>query len=140
MWAEARCPLTSIQMSPNAEVAGHTVEVSDVDGRLRVLLHGEVIADTRSAKVLHETHIRPRWYVPAEDVRAELLEESDHSTHCPYKGDASYKSVRAGDGLEQNIAWFYPEPLAGVERIRDHLAFYDERDQVQVEIDGETVA
>jgi uncharacterized protein (DUF427 family) len=120
--------------------AGHTVEVSDVEGRLRVLLGGEVVADTTRAKVLHETFIRPRWYIPADDVRAELLEASDHSTHCPFKGDASYKSVRAGEGLEENIAWFYPEPLPGVEGIRDHLAFYDERDQVQVELDGETVA
>ena len=127
-------------MSAHGTKAGHTVEVADVEGRLRVLLHGEVLAETTRAKVLHETYIRPRWYVPPEDVRSDLLEESDHSTHCPYKGDASYKSVRAGDVLEENIAWFYPEPLPWVAGIRDHLAFYDERDQVVIEIDAETVA
>jgi len=127
-------------LSADGTKAGHTVEVSDVDGRLRVLLHGEVVADTTSAKVLHETFIRPRWYVPPEDVRSDLLEVSGHSTHCPFKGDASYKSVRAGGGLEENIAWFYPEPIAGVEAIKGHLAFYDERDEVQVELDGEIVA
>src|SRR5688572_5096767 len=111
-------------MDAHAKQAGHTAEVSAVPGRPRVPVGRGVVADTTGAKVLHETHIRPRWYVPPEDVWSDLLEESDHSTHCPYKGDASYKSVRLADGLEENIAWFYPAPLPGVSDIRDHLAFY----------------
>ena len=67
--------------------------------------------DSREAMLLDETGLLPRIYVPVGDVRTDLLERTDHSTHCPFKGDASYWSLKV-DGREiENAVWHYPEPL-----------------------------
>src|SRR3954463_882950 len=63
-------------------------------GRVRGVFAGETVVDTRRAKLLHETGHLPVWYFPEEDVRNDLLVATDHSTHCPFKGDASYHSVK----------------------------------------------
>ena len=108
----------------------HRIDVRNTSRRLRVSIGGELVADTDRAVVLFETGLPPRWYVPREDVRAEL-ERSDYHTACPYKGEATHYSV-AG---EDSVAWSYPDPLWEVEPIRDRVAFYDER--VDLEVDGE---
>jgi uncharacterized protein (DUF427 family) len=117
-----------------AGMPGHRIEVHPVQGRVVVRLDGEVLADTRDALVLEEGRLPPRWYVPEADVRAERLEPSDHGSHCPFKGDAVYRSARVGDRVEAAVAWSYPEPKAGVAQIAGHWAFYDDR--VDVEVDG----
>ena len=96
---------------------------------------GEVLAESTRAKVIFETGLPPRWYFPPEDVRAEVLVDSDKHSGCAYKGFASYKSVRAGEELEEDLAWFYPEPTRDAEPIRGYLAFFNER--VDIELDGE---
>jgi uncharacterized protein (DUF427 family) len=108
----------------------HRIDVRNTSRHLTVRIGDEVVADTERAVVLFETGLPPRWYVPREDVRAEL-EPSDHRTACPYKGQAAHFTV-AG---EEAVAWSYAEPLREVEPIRDRIAFYDER--VDLEIDGE---
>jgi uncharacterized protein (DUF427 family) len=113
----------------------HRVDVLDTARHLRVLINGEAVADTTRGKVIFETSLPPRWYIPREDVRSELLEASDHTTGCAYKGFASYHSVRVGESVEENVAWFYPEPRREVAPIVDHIAFYNER--VDIELDGE---
>jgi uncharacterized protein (DUF427 family) len=113
----------------------HRVDVLDTSRHVRVSVNGEVIADTTRAKVIFETGLPPRWYIPAEDVRAEALVESDTRTGCAYKGFASYKSVRAGGELEEDLVWFYTDPRREVAPIKDLLAFFNER--ADVEIDGE---
>src|SRR4030088_3395531 len=92
--------------------------------RVRVFRDGELVVDAQHVKLLHEHGHLPIWYFPVEDVRQELLEPSDHGTHCPKKGDASYHSVRVGDRVAENAAWYYPEPIEGAEPIAGHVAFY----------------
>src|SRR5436309_8138925 len=76
--------------------------------RIRVLVGAETIADTRRAMMLHEGGHQPIYYFPPDDVRSDLLEPSDHHTHCPKKGEASYYTIRAGDRVVENGAWYYP--------------------------------
>ena len=79
--------------------------------RVRAVLGSQTVLDSNRAKLLHESAHLPQLYVPREDVRDDLLEATDHTTHCPFKGDASYWSVRAGDRVAENAVWGYPEPL-----------------------------
>jgi uncharacterized protein (DUF427 family) len=95
--------------------------------RIRAMLGGETVADSRRAGLLHETGILPRLYIPVEDVRMDLLERTDHTTHCPFKGDASYWTVRAGGREAENAAWGYEEPLEPAAWLRGHVSFYTER-------------
>ena len=89
----------------------HTLYFEDSPRRVWVAFEGEMVADSKRAKLMHETGLLPIYYFPQEDVRGELLEESDHTTHCPFKGDASYWSVRVGERAAENAVWGYPEPL-----------------------------
>ena len=98
---------------------------------MRVSVNGEVVAESRRPLALFETGLPTRWYFPRDDVRLDLLSPSDSQTGCAYKGFASYWSV----GEEQDLVWSYPDPLREVEPIRDHLAFFNER--VDIEVDGE---
>lgn len=92
--------------------------------RVRVVFGGETVADSRRVKLMHEKGLLPVYYFPVEDVRMDLLEETDRTTHCPHKGDASYWSVRVGQRVEENAAWSYPEPIESCPPIAGYLAFY----------------
>jgi uncharacterized protein (DUF427 family) len=102
----------------------HTLYFEDSPRRVRVMFGGETIADSKRAKLLHETGHLPVYYFPEEDVRMDLLEESDHTTYCPFKGDASYWSVRVGNRVAENAVWSYPEPIDSAPPIAGYLAFY----------------
>ena len=95
--------------------------------RVRALLAENTVLDTRDGKLLHETGYLPQLYVPREDVAVELLEATDHTTNCPFKGDACYWSVRVGDRVAENAVWAYEEPLEPVGWLRDHVALYWDR-------------
>jgi uncharacterized protein (DUF427 family) len=96
----------------------------DFPRRMRALLNGETIVDSRHAKLLHEQGHLPVLYFPADEIRLDLLEPTDHATHCPYKGDASYWSVRAGDRVAENAVWSYPDPLPDAPPLAGHYAVY----------------
>jgi uncharacterized protein (DUF427 family) len=113
----------------------HRVDVLESSRHVTVRVDGEIVADSRRALALFETGLPTRWYFPREDVRSELLEPSDKHSGCACKGFASYYSMRVGEGLEEDLVWFYPEPRPGVEKIVDRLAFFNER--VDLEVDGE---
>ncbi|MFH8222841.1 DUF427 domain-containing protein [Streptomyces sp. NPDC018057] len=100
---------------------GHTITVEQGDVRVRVVRSGQVLAESRRPLVLRETGCPPRYYLPAEDVRLDLLTPSDTHTHCPFKGDASYWSLPDAPDL----VWAYPDPRPEVAAIKDHLCFYD---------------
>ena len=112
---------------------GHTVETEPSDKLVRVTVGGELVAESRRALALHETHLRTRWYLPIEDVREGVLEPSDTTSHCPYKGDASYYSVRAGGELHRDLVWTYLDPIAEVREIAGLVCFYDEKVDQTVE-------
>lgn len=105
-------------------VDGRVIWWEDSPRWVRGGLGGEVVVDSRRVKLLHESGTMLRWYFPLEDVRQELLEPSDHHTHCPIKGDASYYSVRVGDRLAENAAWTYPEPIEGAPPLAGYVSFY----------------
>ena len=105
----------------------HTIELLPRERHVRVEVGGELIAESRRARELRETRHRPRWYLPLEDVRDGVLEPSEKTSHCPYKGDASYYSVRAGGELHRDLVWTYREPIAAVGEIVGLVCFYDER-------------
>jgi len=104
-----------------------TLYLEPTPKRLRVVVGGETIADSRSAFMLHETGHQPVYYLPVADLRSSVLEPSDRVTRCPKKGEASYWTIRAGESVVEAGAWYYPEPLPGAEWLRDLVAFYFDR-------------
>ncbi len=100
-----------------------------------VEIGGEVVADTHRPMLLVETNLPPRWYLPREDVRMDLLTPSDTRTTCAYKGHASYWSTTAGGAELTDIAWSYPDPRHDADEVRDLLCFYVEHTDTVV--DGE---
>ena len=112
----------------------HTrIDVLASSRRVRVELEGIVLTDTTSARLLFETGLPPRCYVPAPHVRTDLLLPSDKVTQCPYKGTARYWSVRIGDRLHHDVAWSYPAPLPESQKIAGLVAFWN----ADITIDGE---
>jgi uncharacterized protein (DUF427 family) len=89
--------------------------------RVRVTVNGEVIADSRAALELKEGNYPVAYYLPRLDVRMERLARTSHSTHCPFKGDASYFSIVDGP---ENAVWSYERPYDEMADIKDLLAFY----------------
>jgi uncharacterized protein (DUF427 family) len=113
----------------------HRVDVLPSSRHIRISLDGEVLAETDQAMALFESNLPIRWYLPREDVRAEL-EPTDTQTRCPYKGIASYYAVRRGNGeTVEDLIWYYDDPLRAVDQIAGRLCFFNER--VDVEVDGE---
>jgi uncharacterized protein (DUF427 family) len=111
---------------------GHSIELRDEERRIEISVGGVVVATTDRAVVLQETGLPPRYYLPREDVRTELLHATDKSTECPFKGSASYWSVDADGRRHENVVWSYEEPIDGMERIAGRLAFFDERVDVVI--------
>ena len=102
----------------------HVLYFEDSPRRVRVMFGGETVADSRRVKLMHEQGHLPVYYFPRSDVRMDLLEATGHTTHCPFKGDASYWSVRVGDRVVENAVWGYPEPIDSAPPLADYLAFY----------------
>jgi uncharacterized protein (DUF427 family) len=109
------------------KASDHPITIAPNPGRVRVTLGGRTIADTTRALTLREAGLPPVQYVPRDDVDMTLLEPTAHRSHCPYKGDASYWTIRAGDRVAENAVWSYEAPFPAVARIAGHLAFYPTR-------------
>jgi uncharacterized protein (DUF427 family) len=110
----------------------HRITVSDPVVAVRVEVDGVVVAETQRARVLREGGLPPRYYVPRDDVRMELLVATEHATNCPFKGDASYWSLALDDARHENIVWSYQEPIASLSEIAGLFCFYDERVELVV--------
>ncbi len=92
--------------------------------RVRAVFAGEAVADSRQAKLLHETGLPPVWYFPLHDVRTDFLVPSERHTTCPFKGEATYWSITVGERTAENAVWGYPEPLGSALPLAGHMAFY----------------
>ena len=113
----------------------HTrVDILASSRHVRVEVDGETVADSTSPRLLFETGLPPRYYLPKTHVRMDLLERSDTVTRCPYKGQAETWSVRAAGQLHGDLAWSYPAPLAESQKIAGLIAFYNEK--VDLFVDG----
>ncbi|MEQ8349047.1 MAG: DUF427 domain-containing protein [Sneathiellaceae bacterium] len=102
----------------------HKVEISPSNKRVRAVLNGIAIADTTNALVMEESGYPPVYYIPLTDIRMELATETEHHTHCPFKGEASYWSFAAIGVSAENAAWGYKMPFDEVRGLKGHLAFY----------------
>ena len=102
----------------------HPITIEPNPHRIRVVLGGFIVAETTRALTLRESNFRPVQYIPRSDVQMDLLEPSDHTSNCPYKGDASYFLVTAGGLERENGAWSYENPHAAVAQVAGHIAFY----------------
>jgi uncharacterized protein (DUF427 family) len=102
----------------------HPIEIVRAGRAVTVRAGGAVIAQTQAALELREAKYPPVFYIPRTDVRMERLERSAHTTYCPFKGDASYYSIRALGERGRNGVWTYETPFESVAAIREHLAFY----------------
>jgi uncharacterized protein (DUF427 family) len=106
----------------------HRVDIEPNPHRLRVIHSGITLADTSRGFTLKETGLQDVFYFPREDVNMTRFSRSDTTTHCPYKGDASYFHLRTEDGeVIQNVAWSYESPYEAAAAIKDCLAFFSER-------------
>ena len=113
----------------------HRVDVIPTSRHVTISLDGEVLAESDRAIALFESNLPIRWYLPREDVLAEV-EPTDTVTRCPYKGTAGYCAVRRRSGeTVKDLIWHYDDPLPAVERIAGRLCFFNER--VDIDIDGE---
>ena len=97
------------------------IDVFKSTRHVRVSLDGQLLAESRRPKVLYETALPPRFYLPADDVRTELLVASPRRTRCAYKGSASYWHVRVGDRLVEDLVWTYRDPQHDATPVADHL-------------------
>ncbi|MAE95835.1 MAG: hypothetical protein CL910_14355 [Deltaproteobacteria bacterium] len=110
-----------------AEHPDHEVVIDPEPRFARVSFEGRAVAESQRARRLDESRCPPRIYLPREDVDFDLLEPTDHGTWCPFKGQASYHSLRLGDVVAENAVWSYEDPFDEVAEIRGHLAFYGEK-------------
>jgi uncharacterized protein (DUF427 family) len=105
----------------------HPITIRTNPSQVIVSLKGRVIANTRDALTLREADYPAVQYIPMKDVDISLLERSDHSTYCPYKGECAYYSIALDGERSVNAVWTYEAPYAAVAAIKDHVAFYPDR-------------
>jgi uncharacterized protein (DUF427 family) len=128
-WSEEDEPIVGHPRDPF-----HRIDVLASSRHLRLELDGQVLAESSRPMLLFETMLPVRYYLPREDIRAELV-PSDTHTYCAYKGRASYWSASVGGRLVPDLAWAYPEPLTDASRVGGLVAFFNER--VDVVLDGQ---
>lgn len=113
---------------------GYQVDLLREGKRVRVLFNGVAVADSADVLTVRETGHAPVFYFPREDVRMDLLTPTNHRTHCPFKGDASYWTLAADGKTSENAVWSYLAPYDETAGLRGRLAFYvDKMDEVVVE-------
>ena len=112
--------------------AGHPITVTPTEGRVVVTRGGHTVADTTRALTLREASYPPVQYVPLADVDPAVLERTDHTTYCPYKGDAGYYSLVVDGERAENAVWTYAAPYDAVAEIEGHVAFYPDRVEIAV--------
>lgn len=111
----------------------HRIDIRASSPRVEVALDGVVLAGTNAAQLLYETMLPVRYYIPPEDVRLDLMEESPRRTVCPYKGEARYWTY-PGPESGRNVAWSYDRRFLDAAQIHGLVSFFNER--LDVKVDG----
>jgi len=127
-WLEEDEPVYTHPRDPHTRV-----DILASSRRVRVEIDGVTVADSRSPRILFETGLPPRYYLPLTDVRTDLLRPSNSQSHCPYKGTAAYWSVDTGTSVHEDVVWIYRTPLAESQKIAGLAAFYDEKVDVFID-------
>ncbi len=105
----------------------HPIDIQPNGLRVVVTVGGKIIADTMEALTLSEAGYAPVQYIPRRDVDMTALARSEHTTYCPYKGEASYFSIPVGGERSTNAVWTYETPFPAMAAIKDYVAFYPDR-------------
>lgn len=108
----------------------HPITITSANVRWRAKFAGHVIADSADALILQESTYPPVVYFPRADVSMDFMRRTDRSTHCPYKGDASYYTVLMDGQFAENAAWSYEQPFPAMAEIENRLAFYTDKIEV----------
>ncbi|HEX7726502.1 MAG TPA: DUF427 domain-containing protein [Rhizomicrobium sp.] len=109
----------------------HPITVTPNPGRITVSVNGKIIANTTHALTLKEASYPAVQYIPRGDANMAMLERTNHSTYCPYKGDASYYSIPSRGDVGVNAVWTYEHPHDAMAQIKDYLAFYPDRVEIE---------
>ena len=112
-------------------LAGEALRVERVAVLLGRVCDQPTVAETKRGLLLREGNYPPTVYVPRADVEMSLLSRVTHSTHCPFKGDASYYDFTGDGPVVEQLAWSYEDPFDQMEAIRDHLSFYTDRAEIE---------
>lgn len=108
------------------------ITITPTDAHVVVRAGDRIIAQSDRALSLAEGSAPIVYYIPREDAEWSLFSPTDHSTHCPHKGDASYFTVEADGETLENVAWSYEQPFDQVAAIKDHLGFYTNKVSLEV--------
>ena len=103
---------------------GYRFDIEPSPKQVRIEFNDVTIVDSHRAVVMRETRLTPAYYIPRDDVRMDLLHPTELHTHCPFKGNAAYWSVRVGDRTAENAAWSYEDPFEEAMSIKGYVAFY----------------
>jgi uncharacterized protein (DUF427 family) len=109
----------------------HPITLDAAPGRIQGVYSGHVIADSQDVIILREADYPPVAYFPRADVDMAFMARTSHSTHCPYKGQASYFTLTMDGRISENAVWSYEDPYPAMAAIRDRLAFYPNLVDVQ---------
>jgi len=107
--------------------ADHPISIEVNPSRIVVKIGGKTVADTSATLTLREASYPSVQYIPRRDVDMTALTRSEHTSYCPYKGDASYYSIPVGGDRSINAVWTYETPFEAVAQIKDYVAFYPDR-------------
>jgi uncharacterized protein (DUF427 family) len=110
------------------------VDILASSRQIRIEIDGMTVAESSSPRILFETGLPPRYYLPIADLRQDLLRPSAKESHCPYKGKATYWSLDTGQAVHENAVWIYRSPLAESQKIAGLACFYNEK--VDIYVDG----
>jgi uncharacterized protein (DUF427 family) len=108
----------------------YRVDLEPGSERFIARLGAEVVADSANVMIVRESNLDPVVYFPRDDVRMDLLQPTEHESFCPFKGEASYWTVRAGERVEENAVWGYEDPFDEVVGLKDYVSFYTDRLEV----------
>ncbi len=108
----------------------HPITIEAANNRWRARFAGHVIADSNDALILQEANYRPVVYFPRADVAMEFMSRTDHSSFCPYKGEAAYYTILMDGQFAENAVWTYEEPFPAMDAITGRLAFYPDKVEV----------
>ncbi len=129
-WLEEDEPVYTHPRDPHKRV-----DILASSRHVRIEVDGVTVAESSQPRILFETGLPPRYYIPLTDVRIDLLRPSDTQTHCPYKGTASYWSVDTGAGVHEDIVWMYRAPLPESQKVAGLACLYNEK--VDLYLDGD---
>jgi uncharacterized protein (DUF427 family) len=123
----ASAPAGAFNFDLGAAAPPHRIYFADFLPRVRAVVDGRTVLDTTRGKLLYETGILPRLYAPLEDFDHDVLSRTAHSTHCPFKGDASYLSVSVNGTVRENAVWAYESPTGAAAWLEGYASLYDEQ-------------